>query len=130
MLNAYISHYYLIIRHTSVIKCPFTDTTLTLSNLSTVINLVSNMDNVMDCLSIPLSVKRKIIEHSKDEKQQRDECVYYWRNVSPYSMIGWGFLGGDLHSEGQEAALRAAKKYILWAPGTWYVYVLECRGCL
>ena len=72
----------------------------------------------MDCLNIPNSVRDKIRVHSKDEEQQQDECVYYWRNVSPYSMIGWGFLGGDLHYEEQEAALRAAKEYIQRAPGT------------
>ena len=77
------------------------------------------IDKLMDCLNIPFNVREKIREHSKDdEEQQRDECVYYWRNVSPYSMIGWGFLGGDLHYEEQEAALRAAKEYIQRAPGT------------
>ena len=72
----------------------------------------------MNCLNIPYNVKVKIREHSKDEEQQRDECVYYWRNVSPYSMMGWGFLGGHLHYFEQEVALRAAKEYIQRAPGT------------
>ena len=82
----------------------------------------------MDCLNIPVSVRDEIREHSKDEEQQRDECVYYWRNISPYSMIGWGFLGGRLHYKEQEAALRAAKEYIQRAPGTCGcgLYVLEC----
>ena len=72
----------------------------------------------MDCLSIPRSVQEKVREHSKDEEQQREECIYYWMNVSPYSMIGWGVLGGELHFYGQEAALRAANEYIQRAPGT------------
>jgi hypothetical protein len=31
---------------------------------------------------------------------------------------GWGYLGGELHRLGQEAALPAAKAYIQRAPGT------------
>ena len=76
------------------------------------------MNRLMGCLDIPLSVERKIREHSKDEEQQREECIYYWMNVSPDSIIGWGFLGGELHSFRYEAALRAANEYIQRAPGT------------
>jgi hypothetical protein len=76
------------------------------------------MDNLMNCLYIPLSVVEKIIGYSKDEEQLREEWIYYWRNVSLYSMIGWGYLGGKLHYRGQEAALRAANEYIQMAPGT------------
>ena len=119
------SHYYLIIGCTSVIKhslmCPsysLTDTTLTHSNLSTVLNHVMDMDNLMPCLNIPYSVRRKIREHSESEEQQRDECMQYWRTISPYSMIGWGSLAGWLHYYGEEAALRAANGYIERAPGT------------
>ena len=73
---------------------------------------------LMNCLSIPFNVEEHSGEYSKDEDQQRDECVYFWRNVCPYAMIGWGFLGGWLHYYGQKVALRAAKKYIQRAPGT------------
>ena len=72
----------------------------------------------MDCLSIPQRVRGKIREHSNDEEQQREECIYYWMNVSPDSMIGWGVLGGKLHYFEQENALRAANEYIQRAPGT------------
>ena len=73
----------------------------------------------MNCLDIPLSMRGKIREHCKDEEQQREECIYYWMNVSPDSMIGWGMLGGWLHCYGEEAALRAANEYIQRAPGTY-----------
>ena len=76
------------------------------------------MDNLMNCLNIPDNVQGKIREHSKSKGQQRDECIHYWRNISPYSKIGLGFLGGQLHYYEQEAALRAAKEYIQRAPGT------------
>ena len=67
------------------------------------------MDRLMLCLNIPSSVQDKIKKHSKDEVQQREECIYYWINVSPNSMIGWGVIGGWLHLWEEEAALRAAK---------------------
>ena len=99
------------------------------------------MGSLMGCLNIPHSVKKKIREHSKDEEQQREECIYYWMNVSPYSMIGWGVLGGQLHYYGEEAALRAANEYIQRAPGTcgcgmcmyWNVdhaYIYTANSCL
>ena len=76
------------------------------------------MGNLMGCLSIPFSVKEKIREHSKDVEQQRHEFIHYYLKSSPFALWGWGFLGGDLHFYGQEAALTAAKAYIHRAPGT------------
>ena len=103
------------------------DTTLTHSNLSTVLNHVEDMDKLIDCLYLPYSVTVIVRDESKDEEQQRDEYVYYWRNVSPYSMIGWGYLGGWLHYWGQEAALRAAKEYIQRDPG---IYTGVTKACV
>ena len=94
------------------------DTTLTHRNLSTVLNDV-NTGTLEKCLNIPFGVEEKIRQHSKNEEQQRDECVYYWKNISPYSLIGWSFLGGQLYWLEQEAALRAAKEYIQRDPGTY-----------
>ena len=115
-------HYYLIIgytSHISILYCiPLTDTTLTHSNLSTVLNHVVDMDRLRNCLNIPLSVGRNIKDHSEDEEQLRNELVYYWRNISPYSMNRWDFIGGQLHRWGEETALTAAKTYIQRAPGT------------
>ena len=92
--------------------------------MSTVLNNVVDINNLMDCLNIPDSVIDKIREHSKDEQQQRDECIHYYRKFSPYSMLGWGFLGGELHyCGGEEAALTATKGYVQRAPGIIYVGV-------
>ena len=96
---------------------PLTDTTLTHSNLSTVLNHVVDMDKLMDCLYIPASVRRKIREHSKDEEQQRREFIHYYLKTTPIALWGWGYLGGELHYYGHEAALTAAKAYIQRAPG-------------
>ena len=108
-----------------------TDTAFTHSNLSTVLSHVVDMDDLMFCLNIPLSVSDKIREHCNhdDEQQQRDECIHYYRKYSPYALWSWGFLGGELHFKGGEVALTAAKAYIQKAPGTlwvWNVCVLEC----
>ena len=108
---------------------PLADTTHTHKNLSTVLKHVVEMEKLMDCLDIPPSIRRRIEEHNKSEKQQRDECIRYWRNVSPYSMIGWSCLGSHLHYYGQEAALRAAHKYYIQrAPGSmaWRVHMYMC----
>ena len=115
-------YYYLIIgytSHISILYCiPLPDTTLTHSNLSTVLNHVVDVDQLEGCLNIPDSVWRNIKDHSEDEEQLRDELVYYWRNMSPYSMNRWGLIGGQLHYFGEETALTAAKAYIQRAPGT------------
>ena len=104
--------------HISILYCiPLTDTTLIHSNLSTVLNHVVNVDKLWGCLNIPDCVWRNIKGHSEDE-EQRDELVYYWRNISPYSMNRWGFIGGELHYWGEETTLTAAKAYIQRAPGT------------
>jgi hypothetical protein len=86
------------------------------------------MGNLMDCLSIPFNVRRKIREYSRDEEQQRDETIHYYLKTSPYAMWGWGYLGGELHLWEKAAALTAAKAYIQRAPGTCgpgvaYVYI-------
>ena len=94
------------------------------------------MDRLILCLSIPLSVTEKIREHSKDEEQQRHECIHYYLKSSPFALPGWGDLGGDLHYYGQEDALTAAKAYIQRAPGTCgcgmciYWSVKDACGCV
>jgi hypothetical protein len=80
------------------------------------------MEELMNCLNIPDSVRRKIGEHTKE---QRHECIYYYLKTSPFAMWGWRYLGGELHYRGQETALIAAKAYIQRAPGT---SSYSCRG--
>ena len=123
------------IEYSLCVHISLTDTTLTYSNLSTVLNHVVDMVTLMDCLNnIPGSVRRKIRVHSKDEEQQRKECIHYYLKTSPYVLWGWGHLWRELHFQEQEAALTAAKAYFQRAPGTcgcgMCTYVLECRGYL
>ena len=73
----------------------------------------------MNCLSIPYSVGDKIREYSKDEEQQRHECIHYYLKTSPFALWGWGYLGGELlYYRRQKSAVTAAKAYIQRAPGT------------
>ena len=72
----------------------------------------------MDCLNIPTNIRYNIREHSKDEEQQRHECIHYYLKSSPFALWGWGFLGGELHYWGKEDALTEAKAYIQRVPGT------------
>ena len=76
------------------------------------------VDDLIWCLSISVNVRVKIREHSKDKEQQRHESIHYYLKSSPFALWGWGFLGGQLHYCGQEAALTAAKAYIQIVPGT------------
>ena len=79
---------------------------------------VVDMNKLRWCLNIPDSVWEKITEYCKDEDKQVDECVHYYRNLSPFSMWSWEYLGGELHIWREETALTAAKAYIQRAPGT------------
>ena len=73
-------------------------------------------------LSVPDSVIEKIREHSKDEEQQRHECIHYYLKYSPYSMLGWGYLGGELYYWGrEEAVLTATRAFIQRVSGTIYM---------
>ena len=70
------------------------------------------MVGLMLCLDIPGSVEKKIREHSKYEEQQRYEFIHYYLKTTPIALWGWGYLGGELHFWGHEAALTTAKAYI------------------
>ena len=76
------------------------------------------MVDLTNYLNIPDSVWQKISEHSKYEEQQRHEFIHYYLKSSPFALWGWGYLGGNLHYFGEEAALTAAKAYFQRAPGT------------
>ena len=56
-----------------------------------------------------------------------------FKQYSPYSMWGQGYLGGELHYwGGEEAALTAAKVYIQRDPGNVHVHAwvwLCMHGC-
>ena len=118
----------------TILKCvvhiSLTDTTLTHSNLSTVLNHVVDMGDLIDCLDIPPSVQWKIREHNKDEEQQRHEFIHYYLKTSPFALWGWGHLGGELHRWGKEDALIVAKAYIQRVPGTICMHVGVVCVCI
>ena len=81
-------------------------------------------------LSVPDSMIEKTRENSQDEEQQRRECIHYYLKYSPYSMLGWGYLGGELHYwGGEEAALTATRAFIQRVSGTIYM-TCGCGMCM
>ena len=62
------------------------------------------------CLAIPDCVWDK-----RDDKQQRDQRIHYWSEISPYA--SWTWLAGLLHYRGESVAEAAAKRYFQRAPG-------------
>ena len=53
-----------------------------------------------------------------DEEQRREQHIHYYITCSPYALIGWNHIAGQLHYGGKETAERAAKDYVQRAPGT------------
>ena len=54
-----------------------------------------------------------------DEEQQREQHIHYYITCSPYALMGWSHIAGDLHYREEETAERAAKDYVQRAPGTY-----------
>ena len=71
------------------------------------------------CLDLPANVRWRIDDDcGDDEEQQREQCIHYYITCSPYALMGWSHIAGNLHYEGEETAERAAKDYVQRAPGT------------
>ena len=97
-----------------VIVTSLTDTSLTHSNVATVLSSV-RVDCLKDCLRLPHSVKFKIFHHCIDEDQRRDQLIHYWRSTSHEA--SWMRLAGQLHYKEETTALTAAKRFVNRAPG-------------
>ena len=97
-----------------VIVTSLADTSLTQSNVATVLSSVS-VDRLDDCLLLPYRVRHKIFGHCIDEDQRHDQLIHYWRNTS--SEASWTWLAGQLHSLEETTALTAAKIFVNRAPG-------------
>ena len=108
-----------------IIVTSLTDTSLTHSNVATVVSSVS-VDRLRSCLHVPDSVKRKIFNHFIDEDQRRDQIIHYWRNTYPFHEASWAWLAGRLHWCEETTALTAAKIFFKRVPGVyvWHVATL------
>ena len=95
-----------------------TDTSLTHSNLSKVLSPVATHD-LWTCLDIPEDVRLRIAgDCGDDEEQRREQYIHYYITCSPYALLGWSHIAGELHYGKEEIAERAAKDYVQRAPGT------------
>ena len=71
------------------------------------------------CLDIPYYVSVRINRDcGGDEEQQREQFIHYYITCSPYALLGWSHIAGELHYWGEETAERAIKDYVQRAPGT------------
>ena len=77
-----------------------------------------DVEQLQLCLNIPGHVWNTLEQNSNDEEEMRQECIHYYWNYSPDSLWSWHYLGGELHYQGEETALEAAKAFIQRAPGT------------
>ena len=72
--------------------------------------------DLQDCLRIPLSVREKIIDQYKNDGEQRQQCITYSVQYSPYS-TSWIFLAGDLHRFEETSAEGLIMKFLQGTPG-------------
>ena len=93
-------------------------------------------DNLKFRIDIPGYVSGRIDRDcGDDEEQRRDQHVHYYITCSPYALMEWSHIAGQLHFWGEETAERAAKDYVQRAPGTcgcgmhmciyWNVYMTQ-----
>ena len=76
-------------------------------------------NDLCGCLNIPFYVSERIdVDCGYDEEQQREQYIHYYITCSPFALLGWSHIAGNLHYRGEETAERAAKDYIQRAPGT------------
>ena len=95
---------------------PLTDSSLTHSKLATVLETVE-VRQLLYCLSVPLSVQRKLRQQCDNDEERRNELISWWLQYSPYALDSWKWLSGQLLYLEKENALAAAKRYVHHTPG-------------
>ena len=95
---------------------PFTDSSLTHSNLAAVMETVE-LWRLGVYLRVPDSVQEKLGQQCDNDEEQRNEVISWWLQSSPYALDSWKWLSGQLLYWGEESALAAAKRYIHQTPG-------------
>ena len=105
---------------------PFTDSSLTHSNITNALTSVGTND-LLHWLMIPPSVEEKITDQYKDDGEQRQKFVTFYLQYSPYS-TSWTLLAGELHRREATTAEGMVNKFLQGTPGVcaaWdCVYVL------
>ena len=70
-------------------------------------------------LNIPLNLSSRIGDDCGDDEEQiREQHIHYYITCSPYALLGWSHIAGELHYMEEETAERAAKDYVQSSPGT------------
>ena len=95
---------------------PFTDSSLTHSNLAAVLETVE-VGRLEVCLNVPLSVREKLEQQCDNDEERRNELISWWLQSSPYALDSWKWLSGQLLYLKKENALATAKRYVHHTPG-------------
>ena len=76
-------------------------------------------DRLWRHLNIPLNLSSRIDNDCGDDEEQiREQHIHYYITCSPYALLGWSQIAGELHYMEEETVERAAKDYVQRSPGT------------
>ena len=76
-------------------------------------------DDLHVCLNIPADVSIRIDRNCDDDEEQiREQHIHYYITCSPYALLGWSHIAGQLHYWEEDTAERAAMDYVQRSPGT------------
>ena len=95
---------------------PFSDSSLTHSNLAAVLETVE-VRWLGDCLSVQVSMQEKLRQQCDSVEEYRNKLISWWLQCSPYALDSWKWLSGQLLYWEEGSALAAAKKYVHQTPG-------------
>ena len=96
---------------------PFSDPSLTHSNLAAVMETVVEVGLLGECLRVPESVRKKLRQECDNDEEHKNELISWWLQYSLYALDSWKWLSGRLLYWEEESALAAAKRYIHKTPG-------------
>ena len=109
-------------------QCPFvpTDPNLNVKTLMSLLSTVS-VDNLKQCLQIPLSKRMEIQQKIKAEGDQRQTLVQWYLDYCPFA--DFTELAGRLYYMEETSALDQVKRYVQTVPGMSYVCISSvCEG--
>ena len=88
----------------------FSDTTLTVENMTRVWEKVENWDEIGRSFNIPWSKKDEISYQPSSKRERSCAAGVYWLQTSPD--VSWEQLAGALYYEEEEEAVEAVKEFL------------------
>ena len=93
-----------------------TESTLTLDNLTSVLDGVEYLDNVADSLHIPLSKQEELRQQYDREQRPRAYSTYF---ITKHPSPSWILVANALWKMGQHGALEVVQKLYLKGESCW-----------